>query len=138
MLGKRVHLRIRPFFEDTTRQRRVDDHHSGVARFSKSIAPSALADFGRPSLGLTAQAQISSALRVSPILHHSTTLLFGRSPAHRSCLRRIYFALPIKGYSQRSPHRREMALHFGHAIVVLFSTPDDDTGGEDINERECC
>jgi hypothetical protein len=80
MLGKRVHLRIRPFFEDTTRQRRADDHHSGVARFSKSIAPSALADFGRPSLGLTAQAQISSGFAS---LQYSTTPLLCYSAALR-------------------------------------------------------
>jgi hypothetical protein len=30
-----------------------------------------------------------------------------------------------------------MAFHLGHAKVVLFSTPDNNAGGKDINEGEC-
>jgi hypothetical protein len=41
------------------------------------------------------------------------------------------------GDLQGSPHRGEMALHLGHAKVVLFSTPDNDAGRKDINEGEC-
>jgi hypothetical protein len=54
--------------------------------------------------------------------------------SHRS---QLISKLHRRPHSQRSPHRRQMAFHLGHPKVMLFSPPDDDTGGQDIDEREC-